>query len=92
MYAQTAAYGRFTARVFEHTPLFGGAAISLQDSMRDEDFNLEKAAYLIPKANPFLRQFFQHVASPNLNAQLRWLIEQIADSLRYVDMDKVLRR
>jgi hypothetical protein len=92
MYAQTAAYGLFTARVFEHTPMFGGAAVSLPDSMKDEDFNLEKAAYLIPKANPFLRQFFQHVASPNLNAQLRWLIEQIADSLRFVDMDKVLHR
>jgi type I restriction-modification system DNA methylase subunit len=92
MYAQTAAYGLFTARVFEHTPLFGGAATSVPDSLKDDPFNLEKAAYLIPKANPFLRQFFQHIASPDLNAQLRWLIEQIADSLRYVDMDKVLHR
>jgi type I restriction-modification system DNA methylase subunit len=92
MYAQTAAYGLFTARVFEHTPLFGGATTSVPDSLKDDPFNLEKAAYLIPKANPFLRQFFQHIASPDLNAQLRWLIEQIADSLRYVDMDKVLHR
>ena len=92
MYAQTAAYGLFTARVFEHTTTFGGTAVSLPDSMKDADFNLEKAAYLIPKANPFLRQFFQHVAGTNLHDQLRWLIEQIADSLRFVDMEKVLHR
>jgi predicted helicase len=93
MYAQTAAYGLFTARVFSHTTLFGGNPESLPDSLKHSDaFSLEQAAYLIPKANPFLRQFFQHVASPNLNPQLRWLVEQIASSLRYTDMDKVLHR
>jgi predicted helicase len=93
MYAQTAAYGLFTARVFAHTTLFGGNPEALPDSLKKNDaFSLEQAAYLIPKANPFLRQFFQHIASPNLNSQLRWLVEQIADSLRYTDMDKVLHR
>lgn len=93
MYAQTATYGLFTARVFSHTTLFGGNPETLPDSLKKNDaFSLEQAAYLIPKANPFLRQFFQHIASPNLNQQLRWLVEQIADSLRYTDMDKVLHR
>ena len=92
MYAQTAAYGLFTARVFEHTTLFGAATESLPDSLKDDVFNLEKAAYLIPKANPFLRQFFQHVASPDLNAQLRWLVEQIAAGLAHTDIEKVLHR
>ena len=92
MYAQTAAYGLFTARVFEHTTLFGATVEALPDSLKSKAFSLEKAAYLIPKANPFLRQFFQHVASPNLNAQLRWLVEQIADSLAHSDIDKVLHR
>ena len=90
MYAQTAAYGLFTARVFEHTTLFGAPTQNVPDSLKNDDFSLEKAAYLIPKANPFLRQFFQHIASPSLNNQLRWLIEQIADSLRYADIEKVL--
>lgn len=92
MYAQTAAYGLFTARVFEHTTLFGAPTQNVPDSLKNDAFSLEKAAYLIPKANPFLRQFFQHIASPNLNNQLRWLIEQIADSLRYADIEKVLHR
>ncbi|MES2017966.1 MAG: type ISP restriction/modification enzyme [Pseudomonadota bacterium] len=92
MYAQTAAYGLFTARVFNHTSLFGAPIEVLPESLKQEAFSLEQAAYLIPKANPFLRQFFQHIASPNLNAQLRWLIEQIADSLRYANIEKVLHR
>lgn len=92
MYAQTAAYGLFTARVFEFTTMYGTPVEPLPDSLKDRHFNLEKAAFLIPKANPFLRQFFQHVASPNLNAQLRWLVEQIADSLAHTDMQKVLHR
>lgn len=92
MYAQTAAYGLFTARVFEHTTLFGASPAPLPPSLQKAAFSLEKSQHLIPKANPFLRQFFQHVASPNLNHQLRWLVEQIANGLHYVDMDKVLHR
>lgn len=92
MYAQTAAYGLFTARVFEHSTMFGAPVQNTPKGFEGSDFSLEKSQYLIPKANPFLRQFFQHIASPNLNAQLRWLIEQIANGLRYVNMDKVLHR
>jgi predicted helicase len=90
MYAQTAAYGLFTARVFDHTTLFGGNAEPLPESQKNKAFSLEKSPYLIPRANPFLRQFFQHIASPDLDQQLRWLVEQIAASLCFVDMDKVL--
>lgn len=92
MYAQTAAYGLFTARVFEFTTMYGAPVEALPDSLKDDIFNLEKAAFLIPKANPFLRQFFQHIASPDLNTQLRWLVEQIADSLAHTNMQKVLHR
>jgi hypothetical protein len=90
MYAQTATYGLFTARVFEHNTLFGVSAEKLPAQMRKQGFTLEKAAYLIPKVNPFLREFFQHIANPNLSEQLRWLIEQIASSLNHTDIQKVL--
>jgi hypothetical protein len=90
MYAQTATYGLFTARVFEHSTLLGGGVEKLPAHMRKQAFTLEKAAYLIPKANPFLREFFQHIANPNLSEQLRWLIEQIANSLHYTHIEKVL--
>ena len=92
MYAQTAVYGLFTARVFETTTLYGAVPEKMPAHLRKGPFNLEKAEFLIPRANPFLRQFFRHVASPDLSEQLRWLIEQVAHSLRYTDMDKVLHR
>ncbi len=92
MYAQTAVYGLFTARVFETTTLYGAVPEKMPAHLRKGPFNLEKAEFLIPRANPFLRQFFRHIASPDLSEQLRWLIEQVAHSLRYTDMDKVLHR
>lgn len=92
MYAQTATYGLFTARVFEHNSLLGVLAEKLPALMRKQGFTLEKAAYLIPRVNPFLREFFQHIANPNLSEQLRWLIEQIASSLNYTDIQKVLAK
>lgn len=92
MYAQTATYGLFTARVFEHNALLGVSAERLPAHMRKQGFTLEKAAYLIPRVNPFLREFFQHIANPNLSEQLRWLIEQIASSLHYTDIQKVLAK
>lgn len=92
MYAQTATYGLFTARVFEHSALMGVGAEKLPAHMRKQGFTLEKAAYLIPRVNPFLREFFQHIANPNLSEQLRWLIEQIASSLNYTDIQKVLAK
>ena len=91
-YAQTAAYGLFTARIFEHTTLLSPPTQNVPEAVKQGEFSLEKAAYLIPKANPFLSKFFEHIASPNLNSQPPWLIEQIANSLRYVDVDKVLHK
>jgi hypothetical protein len=43
MFAQTIAYGMFTARRFDTTP---------------DTFSRQEAAGLIPKSNPFLRRFF----------------------------------
>ncbi len=47
MYAQTAAYGLFAARVFDHYTLFGAPEPKLPAGLRKAAFSLEKAAYLI---------------------------------------------
>jgi len=52
VYAQTIAYGLFTAR--------------LHDTSLD-DFSRTEALSLIPKSNPFLRQLFHYVAGPDLD-------------------------
>jgi hypothetical protein len=76
MFAQTVAYGLFTARVFDTTPL---------------DFSLTEAERLIPKANPFLRQFFHYVAF-DLSPGVEWIVQGIVDVLRHADLDAVLHR
>ncbi|PJC72709.1 MAG: hypothetical protein CO012_11490 [Syntrophobacterales bacterium CG_4_8_14_3_um_filter_49_14] len=52
MFAQTLAYGLFTARVMDDTPL----SSPLQRGER-RGFTRQEAQYLIPKSNPFLRDF-----------------------------------
>lgn len=76
MFAQTVAYGLFTARVFDPT---------------QENFSLREAETLIPKASPFLRQLFRFIAF-DLSDGVRWIAETIVDALLHADLDKVLHR
>lgn len=76
MFAQTVAYGLFTARVFDPTP---------------EDFSLREAENLIPKASPFLRQLFRFIAF-DLSDGVKWIAESIVDALLHCDLDKILHR
>jgi hypothetical protein len=52
MFAQTLAYGLFSARVM---------------SVSSRQFTLAEAAKLIPKTNPFLRDFFDLITGPKLD-------------------------
>ena len=76
MYAQTIAYGLFAARCECENP---------------EKFSRKEAAYLIPKTNPFLRKFFEHVAGPDLDTRIEWVVEDLVELLRRADMAEVLR-
>jgi len=76
MYAQTIAYGLFAARCECENP---------------EKFSRRDAAYLIPKTNPFLRKFFEHVAGPDLDTRIEWVVEDLVELLRRADMAEVLR-
>ncbi|PZV18336.1 MAG: DNA methyltransferase [Pseudanabaena sp.] len=81
IYAQTIAYGLFTARVFSHVrdPLF--------------DFNRRDAWQQLPETNPFLRQLFKDVSEqkPNeLGAELVGCIAEVFGILRAAKMDAIL--
>ena len=58
MFAQTIAYGLFFARVMDDT---------------SEDFSMEEAQRLIPKSNPFLRNFFYQITGPDLRDEPFWI-------------------
>ncbi len=76
MYAQTIAYGLFAARCTNST---------------GKDFTRQNAAYLLPKTNPFLRKLFNHIAGPDLDDRIAWLVDDLAQVLAQADMSSILQ-
>ena len=72
MYAQTLAYGLFAARC------------TLPNVM---NFSRLTAADALPRSNPFLRNLFYQVASPNLDSNLTWILDDIINLLRHVSAE-----
>lgn len=75
MYAQTITYGLFASRVRVAT---------------GQGFTREKAAWNLPKTNPFLRSLFGEIAGPNLDDRIAWLVDDIAHMLARADMAEIL--
>ncbi|MDO8532396.1 MAG: type ISP restriction/modification enzyme [Dehalococcoidia bacterium] len=75
MYAQTIAYGLFAARAMGN----GGGT-----------FTRQAAAWMLPKTNPFLRSLFNHIAGPDLDDRIAWLVDDLAQLLAEADMAAVL--
>ncbi len=90
MYAQTITYGLFAARVRVPSPILppkvggdrGGAG---------GEFTREKAAWNLPKTNPFLRRLFNQIAGPGLDDRIAWLVDDLAHLLARADMAEILR-
>ncbi len=69
MYAQTLAYGLFAARC------------TLPNAT---NFSRHTATDALPRSNPFLVQLFHHVASPTLETNVTYILDDIAGLLRNV--------
>ena len=69
MYAQTLAYGLFAARC------------TLPNAT---DFSRRTAVDALPRSNPFLIELFHHIASPRLEANITYILDEIAALLRNV--------
>ncbi len=76
IYAQTIAYGMFAAR--------------LHDDDTHESFSREKAARLIPKSNPFLRQFFNHLAGNDLDERISWVVDDLVALFAATDIRRIM--
>jgi predicted helicase len=76
MYAQTITYGLFAARVREP----GG-----------REFTRQKAAWNLPKTNPFLRRLFNEIAGPDLSKEISWAVDDLAHLLARADMSEILK-
>jgi predicted helicase len=81
IYAQTIAYGLFTARVFSHV------------RNPKENFNRQDAWDKLPETNPFLRQLFQGISKQPVEAlgdDLADKISEVFSILRAAKMDAIL--
>ncbi|MBE3142315.1 MAG: DNA methyltransferase, partial [Planctomycetes bacterium] len=75
MFAQTLAYGLFSARVMDQS----------------QGFTLNEAQHLIPKTNPFLRKFFFAITGPDMEDEpFTDYISDLVDLLDHTDMATVL--
>ena len=74
IYAQTLIYGMFAARLHDKTP---------------DNFSRYEAAALIPKSNPFLKQFFLHLTS-NLEDELEWIVDDITRLFAAANVQKIM--
>jgi len=74
MYAQTLAYGLFTARLNQHD---------------NQTFNRVIAAHLIPQSNPFLRKLFHYIAGVDLDKRILWIVDALASIFNCVAVEDI---
>lgn len=75
MYAQTLVYGLFTARYNDKT---------------DDTFSRAEARDLVPKINPFLHSFFDHIAGASFPERLRFIVDELCEVFTHADVQKIL--
>lgn len=77
MYAQTLVYGLFVARYSDNSP---------------KNFSRIEARELVPATNPFLREFFDHIAGPNFNKSLSYIVDELCDIFAVSDIKDIVHR
>jgi len=76
MYAQTLVYGLFAARYHDETPA---------------SFTRQEARDLIPKSNPLLRHFFDHIVGPNFDKRLEYIVNELCEVFSHADVQELMR-
>lgn len=77
MYAQTLVYGLFVAR-YNDTSL--------------ENFNRSEARDLVPKSNPFLRDFFDHIAGSRFDTSLGYIVDELCEVFMVSDVKDIVHK
>ena len=75
MYAQTLVYGLFVARYNDSSPL---------------TFTRSEARSLVPKTNPFLRHFFDHIVGPDFDDNLSRAVDELCDVFRVSEVKSLV--
>ncbi len=77
MYAQTLVYGLFVARYGDKTP---------------ESFTRTEARDLVPKSNPFLRHFFDHIVGPNFDVRLGYIVDELCEVFSVSNVQEIVHK
>lgn len=77
MYAQTLVYGLFVARYFDETP---------------DDFSRREARELVPKSNPFLRHFFDHITGADFDKRLEYIVDELCQVFSHANIPELMKQ
>jgi len=75
IYAQTLVYGLFVARYNDKTP---------------KDFSRQEARELVPSSNPFLKNFFDHIAGTNFPKRLDILVMELCEVFTHANVHDLM--
>lgn len=75
MYAQTVVYGLFAARYHDETP---------------DTFSRQEARDLVPASNPFLREFFDHIAGPSFDKRVEFIVNELCEEFKHADIQAIV--
>ncbi len=75
MYAQTLVYGLFVARYYDKT---------------QNDFSRREATELLPKTNPFLRSFFDHISGAYFPDRMKFIVDELCEIFSYSNIANLL--
>ena len=77
MYAQTLVYGLFVARYNDPTA---------------DSFTRSEARDLVPKSNPFLLQFFDHIVGPNFDVRLAYIVDELCEIFSVSNVQEIVHK
>ncbi|MFH1187785.1 MAG: type ISP restriction/modification enzyme [bacterium] len=76
MYAQTLVYGLFIARYYDETL---------------DNFTRQEARDLVPKSNPFLRHFFDHIVGADFDKRLEYIVDELCEVFSHANVKDLMK-
>jgi len=76
MYAQTLVYGLFVARYHDETP---------------DNFTRQEARELVPKSNPLLRHFFDHILGLDYDERLKYIVDELCLVFSHANVQELMK-
>ncbi len=77
MYAQTLVYGLFVARFYDKSP---------------GSFTRQEARDLIPASNPFLGNFFDHIAGRSFEKRIAYIVDELCEVFSHADVQELMNQ